>query len=98
MDAAVTEEYIEYYMHRYNQLLKTTKFTMPVCQNIDHEELINGIEKTFSIPSGYYITAECNRDVENFGKEIFTKFGHIDGPFCSDETIIEIFLHKIEHF
>ena len=98
MDMAVAEEYIEYYADKYNKLIKKHKFAMPLCKHIDENKLNNAIETTSNIPAGYYITAECIKDVEKFAQKIHEKFGNKDGPFCTNEVVIEIFLHNLEHF
>ena len=59
MDMAVAEEYIEYYTDKYNKLIKSHKYAMPLCKHIDKSELNNVIETTSNIPAGYYVTAEC---------------------------------------
>ena len=71
---------------------------MPLCKHIDKSELNNVIERTSNIPAGYYITAECIKDVEKFAQKMHKKFGDKDGPFSTDELVIEIFLHDLEHF
>ena len=65
MDMAVAEEYIEY-ADKYKKLTRKHKFTMPLCKHFDKNKLYNAIETTSNIPAGYYITAECTRDVEKF--------------------------------
>ena len=52
----------------------------------------------FAMPSCYYITAECIKNVEKFAQKLHEKFAHKDGPFYTSEAIIEIFLHDLEHF
>ena len=66
MDMAVAEEYIEYYADKYKELTRKYKFAMPLCKCTDKNKLYNAIETTSNIPAGYYITAECTRDVEKF--------------------------------
>ena len=97
MDMAVAEEYIEYYADKYNRLIKKHKFAIPLCKRIDENKLNNAIETT-NIPAGYYITSECIKDVEKFAQKILEKFGNKDGPFCTNEVVIEISLHDLEHF
>ena len=98
MDVAVAEEYIEYYADKYNKLIKKHKFAMPLCKHIDENKLNNTIETTSNVPAGYYVTAECIKDVEKFAQKIHEKFGNKDGPFCTNKVVIEIFLHDLEHF
>ena len=98
MDMTVAEECIEYYTDKYNKLNKKHKYAMPLCKHIDKSELNNVIETTSNIPAGYYITAECIEDVEKFVQKMHKKFGDKDGPFSTDEVVIEIFLHDVEHF
>ena len=98
MDMAVGEEYIEYYTDKYNKLIKNHKYAMSLCKHIDKSELNNVIETTSNIPAGYYITAECIEDVEKFVQKMHKKFSDKDGPFSTDEVVIEIFLHDLEHF
>ena len=95
---AVAEEYIEYYTDKYNKLIKKHKYAMPLCKHIDKSELNNAIETTSNNPAGYYITAECIKDVEKFAQKMHQKFGNKDGPFSTNEVVIEIFLHDLEHF
>ena len=71
---------------------------MPLWKHIDKCELNNAIETTFNIPVGYYITAECIKDVEKFVQKLHQKFGNKDGPFSMNEVVIEFFLHDLEHF
>ena len=97
MDMAVAEEYIEYYTDKYNKLIKKHKYAMPLCKHIDKSELNNVIE-TSNIPAGYYVTAECIKDVEKFVQEMYKKFGNKDGSFSMNEVVIEISLHDVEHF
>ena len=66
MDTAVAEEYIEYYADKYKELTAKHKFAIPLCKHTDESEIYNAIEATSHIPAGYYITAECTRDVEKF--------------------------------
>ena len=98
MDMAVAEEYIEYYTDKYNKLIKKHKYAMPLCKHIDKSELNNAIETTSYIPAGYYTTAECIKDVEKFAQKMHQKFGNKDGPFFTNEVVIEFFLHDLEHF
>ena len=98
MDMVVAEEYIEYYADKYNKLIKKHKFAMPLCKHIDENKLNNAIETTSNIPAGYYITAECIKDVEKFAQKIHEKFGNKDCPFHTNKVVIEIFLHDLEHF
>ena len=95
MDMVVAEEYIEYYADKYNKLIKKHKFAMPLYKHIDENKLNNAIETTSNIPAGYDVTAECIKDVEKFAQKIHEKFGHKDGPFCTNEVVIEIFLHDL---
>ena len=64
----VAEEYIEYYADKYKKLTRKHKFAMPLCKHTDKNKLYNAIETTSNIPAGYYITAECIKDVEKFHK------------------------------
>ena len=98
MDTAVAEEYIEYYADKYKELTAKHKFAIPLCKHTDESEIYNAIEATSHIPAGYYITAECTRDVEKFAQKLHRKFAHKDGPFYADEVAIKIFLHDLEHF
>ena len=98
MDMAVAEEYIEYYADKYNKLIRKHKFAMPLCKHTDENKLYNAIETTSNIPAGYYITAECIKNVEKFAQKIHEKFGNRDGSFYTSKVIIEIFLHDLEHF
>ena len=98
MDMAVAEEYIEYYADKYKKLTRKHKFVMPLCKHTDKNKLYNAIETTSNIPAGYYIKAECTKDVEKFAQKLHGKFGHKDGLFYADEVVIEIFLHDLEHF
>ena len=66
MDMVVTEEYIEYYADKYKKLIRKHKFAMPLCKHTDKNKLYNAIETTSNIPAGYYITAECIKNVEKF--------------------------------
>ena len=68
MDTAVAEEYIEYYADKYKKLTREHKFAIPLCKRTNKNEIYNAIEATSNIPAGYYITAECTRDVENLHK------------------------------
>ena len=68
MDMAVAEEYIEYYADKYKKLTRKHKFAMPLCKHTDKNKLYNAIETTSNIPAGYYITAECIKDVEKFAQ------------------------------
>ena len=98
MDMAVAEEYIEYYADKYNKLILKHKYAMPLCKHIDESELNNAIETTSHIAAGYYVTAECIKEIEKFVQKIHEKFGNKDGPFCTNEVVIEILLHGLEHF
>ena len=98
MDMAVAEEYIEYYADKYKKLTREHKFAIPLCKRTNKNEIYNAIQATSNIPAGYYITAECTRDVEKFAQKLHGKFGHKDGPFYADEVAIKIFLHDLEHF
>ena len=98
MDTAVAEEYIEYYADKYKKLTRKHKFAIPLCERTNKNEIYNAIEATSNIPAGYYITAECTRDVEKFAQKLHRKFAHKDGPFYADEVAIKIFLHDLEHF
>ena len=98
MDTAVAEEYIEYYADKYKELTAKHKFAIPLCKRTDESEIYNAIETTSHIPAGYYITAECTRDVEKFAQKLHGKFGHKDSPFYADEVAIKIFLHDLEYF
>ena len=69
MDMVIAEEYIEYYADKYKKLIKKHKFAMSLCKHIDENKLNNAIETTSNIPAGYYITAECIKDVENLCKQ-----------------------------
>ena len=62
---------------------------MSLCEHIDKSELNNVIETTSNIPAGYYITAECIKDVEKFAQKMHQKFGNKDGPFSMNEVVIE---------
>ena len=64
IDMAVAEEYIEYYADKYKKLTRKHKFAMPLCKHTDKNKSCNAIETTSNIPAGYYITAECTKDVE----------------------------------
>ena len=68
MDMVVAEEYIEYYADKYKKLIRKHKFAMPLCKHTDKNNLYNAIETTSNIPAGYYITAECIKNVENLRK------------------------------
>ena len=50
---------------------------MPLCKHTDKNKLYYAIETTSDIPPGYYITAECIKDVEklckNYMKNLVTK-------------------------
>ena len=70
MDTAVAEEYIEYYADKYKKLTREHKFAIPLCKRTNKNEIYNAIEATSNIPAGYYITAECTRDVEKFAQKI----------------------------
>ena len=98
MDTVVAEEYIEYYADKYKELTRKHKFAIPLCKRTDKNKIDNAIETTSNIPAGYYITAECTRDVEKFAQKLHGKFGHKDGSFYADEVAIKIFLHDLEHF
>ena len=98
MDMTVAEEYIEYYADKYNKLIKKCNFAMPLCKHIDENKLNNAIETTSNMPAGYYVTAECIKNVEKFAQKIHEKFGNKDGPFCTNKVVIEIFLRDLEHF
>ena len=98
MDMVVAEEYIEYYADKYKKLIRKHKFAVPLCKHTDKNKLYNAIETTSNIPAGYYITAECIQDVENLVQNLHEIFGHKDGPFYTNEVVIEIFLHDLEHF
>ena len=98
MDTAVAEEYIEYYADKYKKLTREHKFAIPLCKRTNKNEIYNAIEATSNIPAGYYITAECTRDVEKFAQKLHGKFGHKDGPFYADEVAIKIFLHDLGTF
>ena len=76
MDTAVAEEYIEYYADKYKELTREHKFAIPLCKRTDESEIYNAIEATSNIPAGYYITAECTRDVEKFAQKLHKKFAH----------------------
>ena len=69
MDTAVAEEYIEYYADKYKKLTREHKFAIPLCKRTNKNEIYNAIEATSNIPAGYYITAECTRDVEKFAQK-----------------------------
>ena len=71
---------------------------MPLCIHIDKSELNNVIETTPNIPAGYYVKAECIKDVEKFAQKMHQKFSNKDGPLSKNEVVIEIFLHDLEHF
>ena len=73
IDTAVAEEYIEYYADKYKELTRKHKFAMPLCKRTDKNKIYNAIETTSNIPAGYYITAECTRDVEKFVQKITWK-------------------------
>ena len=81
MDMVAAEEYIEYYVDKYKKLIRKYKFAMLLCKHTDKNKLYNAIETTSNIPVGYYITAECIKDVEKFVQKLHGKFGHKDGPF-----------------
>ena len=98
MDMAVAEEYIEYYADKYKELTTKHKFAILLCKSTDESEIYNAIETASHMPAGYYITAECTRDVEKFVPKLHGKFGHKDGPFYADEVAIKSFLHDLEHF
>ena len=98
MDMVVVEEYIEYYADKYKKLIIKHKIAMPLCKHTDKNKLYNARETTSNIPAGYYITAECVKDVEKLAQKLHEKFGHKDGPFYTNEVVIEIFLHDLEHF
>ena len=87
MDMAVAEEYIEYYADKYKKLIRKHKFAMPLCKHTDKNKLYNAIESTSNIPAGYYIAAECIKDVEKFAQKLHEKFGHKDCPFYTSVTI-----------
>ena len=95
---AVAEECIENYADKYKKLIRKHKFAMPLCKHTNKNILYNTIETTSNIPAGYYITAECIKDVEKFVQKMYEKFGHKDGPFYKSKVVIEIFLHDLEHF
>ena len=95
MDMVVAEEYIEYYTDKYNKLIKKHKYAMPLCKHIDMSELNNAIETTSNIPAGYYITAECIKDVEKFVQKMHKNFSNKDSPFFMNEVVIEIFLYDL---
>ena len=65
MYMAVAEEY---YADKYKKLTRKHKFAMPLCKHTDKNKLYNAIETTSNIPAGYYITAECTKDVEKFAQ------------------------------
>ena len=67
MDMAVAEEYIEY---KNKKLIRKHKFAMPLCKHTEKNKLYNVIETTSNIPAGYYITAECIKDVEKFAQKL----------------------------
>ena len=94
----VVTRHIEYYADKYKKLTREHKFAIPLCKRTNKNEIYNAIEATSNIPAGYYITAECTRDVEKFAQKLHGKFGHKDGPFYADEVAIKIFLHDLEHF
>ena len=98
MDMAVAEEYVEYYADKYKKLIRKHKFAMPLCKHTVKNKLYNAIETTYNIPAGYYITAECIKDVEKFAQKLPEKFGHKDGPFYTNKVVIEILVHDLEHF
>ena len=98
MDMVVAEEYIEYYANKYKKLIRKYKFAMPLCKHTTNNKLYNAIGTTSNIPTGYYITAECIKDVEKFPQTLHGKFGHKDDPFYANKVVIEIFLHDLEHF
>ena len=68
MDTAVAEEYIEYYADKHKKLTREHKFAIPLCKHTNKNEIYNAIEATSNIPAGYYITAECTKNVENLHK------------------------------
>ena len=70
MDIVVAEEYIEYYADKYKKLVRKHKFAMPLCKHTDKNKLYNATETTSNIPAGYYITAECIKDVEKFAQKL----------------------------
>ena len=70
MDIVVAEEYIEYYADKYKKLIRKHKFAMPLCKHTDKNKLYNATETTSNIPAGYYITAECIKDVEKFAQKL----------------------------
>ena len=78
--------------------LSSSILAMLLCKHTDKNKLYNAIETTSNIPSGYYITAECIKDVEKFVQKLHGKFGHKDGPSYANKVVIEIFLHDLEHF
>ena len=99
MNMPVAEEYIEYYADIYNRLIEEHKFAVPICSHMNGHKLYNALEKTSHIPAGYYIPLSCIEDVESFAKKVHEKFGNKDGPpFNTDKTVIELFLHDLEHF
>ena len=98
MDMVVAEEYIEDFADKYKKLIKNTNLLWPYVNILIKNKLYNAIETTSNIPAGYYITAECIKDVEKFAQKLHEKFGHKDGPFYKNEVVIEIFLHDLEHF
>ena len=59
---------------------------------------VNAIESTSNIPAGYFETAECIKDVEKLAQKMHQKFSNKDGPFSTNEVVIEFFLHDFEHF
>ena len=87
MDMAVAEEYVEYYADNYKKLIRKHKFAMPLCKHTDKNKLYNATETTSNIPAGYYITAECIKDVEKFVQKLH-----------ENKVVIEIFLNDLEHF
>ena len=80
------------------KLIRKHRFAILLCKHTDKNKLYNAIETTSNIPAGYYITAKCIKDVEKFVQKLHEKFGHKDGPFYTNEVVIEIFLHDLEHF
>ena len=98
MDMVVAEEYIEYYADKFKKLIRKHKFAMPLCKHTDKNKLYIAIDTTSNTPAGYYITAECIKDVEKFVQKIHEKFGHKDGPFYTSKVVIQIFLHDLWHF
>ena len=86
MDMAVAEEYIENYADKYNKLIKKHKFAMHLCKHIDENKLNNAIKTTSNIPAGYYVTAECIKDVEKFAQKIHERFGRLSKIVLSVQT------------